>query len=128
MSKNIGLNGMAIRDRLICKETKRLIISLHYVFLLCRAYKLFRHNHITFVWNSFHVSPNYQRFNAFYFVSIKITATVYIKFENEIVDEAEFFRYKFEDYFVDVELQDLAENSRCKLKLLFRRRSWVLSF
>ena len=109
------------------KIRKRLIISLYCIFYVCRAYNMFRHHHITFVWNAFRVFTNYQRCNAFYLVSIIITATVDIKIQNAIDDEAECFRYELEVYFGEVELKDWRVIWRRKLKLLFRKRSCVLS-
>jgi len=54
----------------------------------------------------FHVFTNYQRCNAFYLVSIIITATVDIQIQNAINDEAECFSYEMEVYFGEVELKE----------------------
>jgi hypothetical protein len=46
---------------------------------------------------------NYEKCNAFYLVSIIITALIDIKIQNVIGDEAAIFRCEFEVYVVDVE-------------------------
>jgi len=118
---------MTIRDIQNIKIRKPLIVKLRYIFQLCRAYNMFRHHHITFVWNAFHVFTSYQRCNAFYLVSIIITGIIDIKIQNVIVDKFEIFKCEFKVQVVDVEFWVRIVISLCKLKLLFRWCSCVLS-
>jgi len=118
---------MTIRDIQNIKIRKPLIVKLRYIFQLCRAYNMFRHHHITFVWNAFRVFTSYQRCDAFYLVFIIITGIIDIKIQNVIVDKVEIFRCEFKVQVVDVEFWVWIVISLCKLKLLFRRCSCVLS-